>query len=206
MKTFIVVGSHRPQSESARVAAVLSKHLQKRTDAPHEVEILDLGKTPLPLWDEELWSEEPSKWDALWKPWSEKLKHCDSLIVISPEYAGTAPAALKNFFLLSTGGQIAHKPALLVAVSSGVGGAYPIAELRMSSYKNSHVLYLPEQLIIRKVNELFVSDDSSFWSEEESYLRKRIDFALNQLAHYSLALSQMRRSSEFSFIEFPYGM
>lgn len=39
------------------------------------------------------------------------------------------PAALKNLFLLCTGGEIAHKPALIVAVASGQGGADLVAEL-----------------------------------------------------------------------------
>jgi hypothetical protein len=40
---------------------------------------------------------------------------------------------------------------LIIAVSGGAGGgAYPVAELRMSSYKNSRICYLPEHLIVRQ--------------------------------------------------------
>ena len=49
-------------------------------------------------------------------------------------------------------GEFAHKPGLIVSISSGNGGAYPISELRSSSYKNSHILWIPENIIIRKSN------------------------------------------------------
>jgi NAD(P)H-dependent FMN reductase len=206
MKTVIVVGSHRPKSESARVAEVLKRHLTRITGTHGSIDTIDLGQSPLPLWDEEMWSDAPSKWGQLWSPLSDKLKAADSFIVISPEYAGMAAATLKNFFLFATSGQLAHKPGLIVSVSSGTGGAYPVAELRMSSYKNSHLCYIPEQLIVRKVNDLFHSEEPASWGPEETLLRKRFDFSLNQLLHYSRALKQMRESPSFQWTEFPYGM
>ena len=42
---------------------------------------------------------------------------------------------------------------LIVSISSGNGGAYPISELRSSSYKNSHILWIPENIIIRNVKQ-----------------------------------------------------
>ena len=65
------------------------------------------------------------------------------------------PAALKNFFLLwAATGELSHKPALPCAVSAGEGGAYVISELRMSSYKNNRLCWLPEQLIARQVKSI----------------------------------------------------
>jgi len=54
-----------------------------------------------------------------------------------------APAGLKNFFLYAGNTALAHKPAYLVGISASRGGSYPIAELRMSSYKNSYLCYIP---------------------------------------------------------------
>ena len=64
-----------------------------------------------------------------------------------------APAGLKNFFLLA-GSTLAHKPAMIVGVSSGRGGRYPIAELRSSSYKNTKVVYVPDHLYIDKCEDM----------------------------------------------------
>ena len=67
---------------------------------------------------------------------------------------------MKNFFLLwAATGELSHKPALPCAVSAGEGGAYVISELRMSSYKNNRLCWLPEQLIARQVKSI-CNDDS----------------------------------------------
>ena len=52
---------------------------------------------------------------------------------------------LLNIFLLCGNGEFSHKPGLIVSVSSGNGGAYPIAELRSSSYKNTHIMWIPRK-------------------------------------------------------------
>ena len=59
----------------------------------------------------------------------------------------------KNFFLICNKGELAHKPGLIVSISSGNGGAYPVSELRSSSYKNTHIMWIPEQIIIRNVEQ-----------------------------------------------------
>jgi NAD(P)H-dependent FMN reductase len=49
---------------------------------------------------------------------------------------------------------VAHKPALLVSVSSGRGGAFPINQMRQLGYKNNRIMYLPEHLIVRSVEKV----------------------------------------------------
>ena len=140
MKIGIICGSHRPDSQSGKVARHIEKVLldQGLCDATW---LYDLGGNPLPLWDEGIWSGD-EQWQQILAPLSEELKSCDGFVVVSPEWHGMAPAGLKNFFLMWTaGGELAHKPALIVTVSTADGGSYPIAELRMSSYKNSRICY-----------------------------------------------------------------
>ena len=62
MKIGVIVGSHRSDSESAKVGRFLSKVLSS-TDGV-SIWSLDLGKTPLPLWDEELWRNGP-QWSMM---------------------------------------------------------------------------------------------------------------------------------------------
>jgi hypothetical protein len=114
-----------------------------------------------------------------------------------------APAALKNFFLLCRSGEIAHKPACLVGVSAGVGGAYPIAELRMSSYKNTHVCYIPEQIVVRGVEDVLHDGPQS---DPERSLRARINYALGVLVAYGAALRAVRASGCIDLERYPYGM
>ena len=71
------------------------------------------------------------------------VKKSDGFILVVPEYGGMATPVAKNIFLLCGNGEFAHKPGLIVSVSSGNVGAYPKSELRMSSYKNTHIMWIP---------------------------------------------------------------
>ena len=117
-----------------------------------------------------------------------------------------APAGLKNFFLMWGKGELAHKPALIVAVSSADGGSYPIAELRMSSYKNNRICYLPEHLIIRNVNTVFNADSSENTDTAQAYFDQRLMYCLTMLKEYGLAFRQIRASGAASLTNFISGM
>jgi NAD(P)H-dependent FMN reductase len=202
MKFAIVSGSHRAESQSGKVARYIAKRL---TALNHSFSsyLFDLGKTPLPLWDESLWQGNSALADQ-WKPISSELASSDAIIIIAPEWAGMAPAALKNFMLYACDGGLYHKPGLLVGVSAARNGAYPIAELRSSSYKNTHLQYISEHVIIRFVNDVLNLEEPE--SEEDALLRKRIDYSLGVLAEYGKALKQVRASGVLNHKEFPYGM
>ena len=115
------------------------------------------------------------------------------------------PSGLKNFFLMWGKGELAHKPALIVAVSAGDGGAYPVAELRMSSYKNNRLCYIPEQLIVRHV-ESVLNDTGDNNPEADTYFRDRSLFALRLLREYALALRAVRDSGLTVDARFKNGM
>ncbi len=201
MKTQIISGSHRANSQSMRVAQYLKSRIVGKGGT---ASITDLSHSKLPLWDEGVWAGEES-WKQVWSPIEAELKAADSLIVISPEYAGMASPALKNFFLFCGGDLLAHKPALLVSVTVSVtNGAYPIQELRGSGYKNSHLLYLPEHLIVREVEHRFHGETAS--GEADGYLRKRAGYCLDLLSHYEKALLQVRQSGVVNLQDYPFGM
>ena len=114
------------------------------------------------------------------------------------------PSVLKNFFLLYTAQQFAHKPALIVTVSAGIGGSYPVNELRISSYKNSRLCYLPEHLIVREVGTIFNGKEDDNKGTEE-YISKRADACLDILLAYSDALKGAREVMP-DMSDFPNGM
>lgn len=198
MLNYVVIsGSGRPQSESARVGEYLRQRLidLQLSDDSH-CSLIDLGTSPLPLW--------PEHNDALWQDYAQRLQAADGFIVITPEWHGMVSPALKNFFVLASSAELAHKPALLVGVSSGLGGAYPLSELRSSSFKNNRLCYIPEHLIVRHVNDMLhpgpVIDDN------DERLRPRIDYALGVLSHYTEALRSVRAAVDMSVPEFANGM
>jgi NAD(P)H-dependent FMN reductase len=205
MKIGIISGSHRPPSQSGKVARYIETALQQQ-GLCDETWLYDLGGNPLPLWDEGVW-EGSAQWQEILTPLSDELKSCDAFVIVSPEWHGMAPAGLKNFFLMWTaGGEVAHKPALIVTVSVADGGSFPVAELRMSSYKNSRICYLPEHLIIRYVDTVFNDDPAQNKPSAQEYFEDRLTYCLEILREYALAFRQIRASGKTSLQKYTSGM
>lgn len=204
MKISIISGSHRKVSQSEKVARYIQQTLESQGICENTW-LFSLAGNPLPLWDETIWEDNPD-WNQRLGPISSELASSDGFVVISPEWHGQVPSGLKNFFLMWGKGELAHKPALIVTVSSGDGGAYPVAELRMSSYKNNRICYIPEQIIVRKVETVLNEDPQRNNLEADTYFRERIGYALNILKQYALALEQVRASGATDRSKFKNGM
>lgn len=202
MRIAIIVGSHRLGSESTRVGAFLAASLH-RLDATVDVDTIDLAGNPLPLWDESAWQPDSALVTA-WKPFRDRLRKADGLVVVTPEWAGTVPPGVKNLLLLAGAKEVGHKPGLIVAVSSGRGGAYPVAELRVSGTKNNRLLWIPEQVLVQDVGEVLHGNEPA--GDRDAWLRRRIDFALGILLAYTRALRPVRESGITDHPDFPYGM
>jgi len=203
VKIGVIIGSHRKDSQSAKLGRYLTEVLSTRDDV--RTWTLDLGKTPLPLWDEDLWNE-GAQWSTI-PELKAQLDACDGFVVISPEWHGMVPAALKNFFLLwAATGELSHKPALPCAVSAGEGGAYVIAELRMSSYKNNRLCWIPEQLIARQVTSICNDDEEQNNADLHTPFAERSRYALDLLIAYAGALSPIRASGLVDHKTFMNGM
>jgi len=200
MKIAIISGSHRHNSESDRVAAFVAKELYLQGESPNTI---SLAGNPYPLWDEERWQESP-RWDTAWSPTSATLKASGAFVFVVPEWGGMVPPGLKNFFLLCQSGELAHKPALIISLSSGINGAYPIAELRASSYKNTRICYLPEQVIVRTCQKVLLGEQNS--NQGEAEIRERLVYSLRLLREYAKALEGVRTSGVVDLVRFPFGM
>jgi len=203
MKISIINGSHRENSQSLKVA----KYIQGVLDAgiSEQSWLCSLASNPLPLWDQGVWDGDP-KWQELLPPIKEQLSSSDAFVVITPEWHGQVPAGLKNFFLLFGKNELGHKPALIVSVSAGDGGAYPVAELRMSSYKNSRICYIPEHVIVRHVEKVLNDSAEDNDARSDPYIRERLQWSLNMLKQYAMALKQVRDSGATETDKFKNGM
>lgn len=204
MKLGIISGSHRNPSQSMKVARFIERTLIDQGLAD-EVWTYSLADNPLPLWDQGIWDAE-EHWETLLNPIRAQLQSCDGLVVISPEWHGQVPAGLKNFFLMCSKKELGNKPALIVAVSSADGGAYPVAELRMSSYKNNRLCYIPEQVIVRNVESVLNDDPADNNAGADGYFRERITWALSVLKEYAVALRAVRASGVADNDKFKNGM
>jgi NAD(P)H-dependent FMN reductase len=196
----VISGSDRTGSASAKVAEHVAGLLRERSSTTC-VEVLDLSQSVLPLWQEGIEHLGPAVLGD-WVSCSRLLDGSDGFVVVVPEWGGMAPPALKNLFLLcDRTWQLADKPALLIGVSSGPGGAYPVAELRMSSYKNTRICYIPEQVIIRDVEDLF-DGVTLVRSPEAQRLNRQLLHAVDLLLQYADALVKVRMSGVRDHDEF----
>ena len=203
MKITVICGSHRKEAQSLKVAKYIQRTLAD--GICDEAALVSLADNPLPLWDMGVW-EGDAKWPPLLDPIRAELQSSDGFVVVTPEWHGQVPAGLKNFFLLFGKNELGHKPAMIVAVSSADGGAYPVAELRMSSYKNNRICYLPEHLIVRNVESVLNEDAENNNADADRYFRERSLYALNILKQYALALAQVRASGATDLSQFKNGM
>jgi len=149
---------------------------------------LDLANASLPLWSSDK-KNGKGVWGETWNSISDNLKKSDGFILVVPEYGGMATPASKNIFLLCDNGELAHKPGLIVSVSSGNGGAYPISELRSSSYKNTHLMWIPENIIIRNVEEF---NPGAHGDNIPEWLDDRINYVLNLFLAYVSNMKPLR--------------
>lgn len=199
MNIGIVIGSMQPESNSAKVGRYIDRQLQHR--GLHGI-TLDLGKAPLPLWDS---TDGDDSWAARFQTIREQFTACEGFVLISPEYHGMVPAALKNALLHFGSAVLAHKPAYIVGVSSWTGGAYPVAELRMSSSKNNRLCFTPEHCIVRHADQVLNSEEQP-QDEEDRHIRQRLDYGLALLVEYAYALKQVRDSAVIDHTLFANGM
>ena len=202
MKVGIISGSHRINSQSIKIARWVENRLTSLA-LTQRVYTLELATANIPFWDEGMWNGE-EKWKSIWSKHSTELTACDAFVIIAPEYGGMVPPALKNIFLLCSNQELAHKPALIVGVSAGRSGSYPIVELRMSGYKNTRICYLPDHMIIREAEKMFLAEEPQ--SPVETDVRARLDYFLRVLKEYAKALSTVRASGVIDTKSFPNGL
>lgn len=172
-----------------------------------DTDIIDLADEDIPFWHEGAWNKS-SDLSKRMTPYQERVEEADGLILLAAEWAGMVPAALKNFLLYLSAQQCAHKPALIVGVSSGRGGKYPMTELRISGYKNNRMLYLPDHLIVQDCEKVMNDSDLTSGSEADQYIKKRADHTLGVLATYAKYHKMMRDEAgdKLSHPDYPFGM
>jgi len=200
-KYVVISGSTRVNSESSKVAQQVIKSLQE-ADAGQDVDYVDLSSANIPNWSEAFWGDQPPspEWSAV----SNKLKQCQAVVIVSPEWNGMVPPELMNIFLLASKDELAHKPAMIVGVSSGAGGTYPVAQLRNFGAKNTRLVYMPDHVIVKDVCNVFNEDTPV--SDDDKYLRDRLLYSSRMLKEYADAFVSIRESGVYDRASFPFGM
>lgn len=198
MNITIISWSHR-SAGSYKTADFVEARLQDKNITTTRI---NLSEVVLPLRTEDRWDPESDISKDTLASIRETLVQSDGFVIISPERSGMVAPGLKNFFLLASDQhEFAHKAALLVWVSAGRWWAYPIAELRMSSYKNTKICYLPDHVIVRDIENVLNTHDM-----EDSRIKHRLDRSLDMLLEYGQALTAMRDNTDLDLMQHKNGM
>ncbi len=197
-KIAIINGSTRQNSQSIKIANYLKAEIEKKN---LNSEILDLSEKILPIYDDrDLELSENKDLKNLVEGISEVLITSDGIIFVSPEWDGMFSVGILNL-LHYIDKELADKPVLLVSVSSGRGGRYPLLQARSMGYKNKRFVIVPESIFIDFVEKNFV--DGKF---VENIMTERIEYDLNVLIEYAKALKLVRESGVINYEKYPNGI
>jgi NAD(P)H-dependent FMN reductase len=131
MKICIISASVRTGRNSHRVALFFKNYIAKNKLG--QVEILDLAAYNFPVFDERLKFQKQPLDKA--KEFAAKINSADGVLIVTPEYNGGYPAALKNAVDLLVD-EWKRKPIAISTVSSGTfGGSQVITSLQFSLWK-----------------------------------------------------------------------
>jgi NAD(P)H-dependent FMN reductase len=195
MKIVVISGSMRKESQSLKVSNWLAQHVGT---LGLDSQVVDLHELKLPIYDDGE-TEAPMATKLL-----SDLETADAAVFVSPEWNGMMSHGLMNMQHYVEK-QLAHKPIMLVGVSSGRNGHYPLAQMRQIGYKNNQYVISPEALLVQGVNNMLNDHDMN--EEDSDYsVKKRADYALKVLVEYAKALAFVRSSGVVDYDSFKNGV
>ncbi len=146
----ILSSSVRVGRHSHRVAMYFKKYIEENKLA--SVEIIDLNEYQFPIFDERLRFQKNPTPQML--DFSTRIKNTDGVLIVTPEYNGGYPAALKNAVDLLYD-EWHRKPIAISTVSDGIfGGSQVITSLQFSLWK-IRAWTVPAMFPIPKVDKSF---------------------------------------------------
>ena len=146
----IISSSVRTGRASHRVALFFKNFCIDQKIA--EAEIIDLKQYNFPLFDERLKYQKDPPPDVL--EFASRIKQADGIVIVTPEYNGGYPAALKNAIDLLYEDWY-KKPVGLVAVSDGdFGGTQVITSLEFTLWK-MQAWVIPARFHVQRVDKSY---------------------------------------------------
>jgi NAD(P)H-dependent FMN reductase len=143
----IISGTNRPDSSAAKVAKIVMGHYQSADIQASMLSLLDLGPE---IFAPAAYAKKPQSMVAL----QERIYAAAGLHVVTPEYNGSFPGALKYFIdLLKFPQSFDRKPVALVGESDGMWGALRAVEHLQGifGYRNAHIY--PDRVFIPQIKQ-----------------------------------------------------
>lgn len=148
----LISGTNRPGSQTRRVVAQLEAIYQ---ELKVETKTLDLADLPQEIFNPSSYEKKPGSFE----PFAKAVLDADGLVVVTPEYNGSAPGILKYFIdMLEFPESFERRPVCFVGLAAGLWGALRSVEQlqQVFGYRNAHIY--PERVFLPKIFELL--DDS----------------------------------------------
>jgi NAD(P)H-dependent FMN reductase len=187
IKLPLLLGTVRVGRRSENVA----RHLLAILDADPRFhpELLDLATYRFGLLEQR--PSEMAKPPEALNAFSQRLREADALLIVSPEYKGGIPGALKNAIDFLEPEILLRKPVGICTVSAGgFGGLQCLLQLRMAVFALGGVP-IPESILISRVQDRF--DDGGGLRNGSKALET--DRFLEELYFYAQALKQARQGA-----------
>lgn len=174
MSNIIIISSSvRIGRNSDRVALYFKKYIEENKLAT--AEIADLNAYQFPIFNERLKYQKNPSAETL--AFAEKIKSADGVLIVTPEYNGGYPAALKNVVDLLYD-EWFRKPTAIATVSGGgFGGTQVITSLQFSLWK-MRAWTVPAMFPVPKVQEAF---DEQGNATDKAATDKRAAVFVNEL-------------------------
>lgn len=145
----IISGTNRPHSHALKVARVLTEAYGA---ANIPTELFSLTDMPQEAYQPAAYANKPAQFIAI----QQRVVSSSGLHVVTPEYNGSFPGALKYFIdLLKFPESFDQKPVAFVGEANGMwGGLRSVEQLQMVfGYRNAHMY--PDRVFIPNVNKAF---------------------------------------------------
>lgn len=185
MSNIIILSSSvRTGRNSDRVALYFKKYMEENNLA--NAEIVDLNVYQFPIFNERLKFQPNPTAQTL--EFAEKIKSSDGIVIVTPEYNGGYPAALKNVVDLLYD-EWHRKPTAIATVSNGgFGGTHVVTSLQFSLWKMK-AWTVPAMFPVPKVQDAF---DEQGNATDKAVTDKRADAFIKELLWCIEATNRMK--------------
>jgi NAD(P)H-dependent FMN reductase len=168
----LIIGTNRPGSNTRKVA----RHVEEiYAELRVPMQVLDLAQLPPEIFSSASYMEKPKSF----LPFAEAVVKSSGLVIVSPEYNGGVPGALKYFIdMLKFPESFEHKPVAFVSVANGMwGGLRAVEQLQMIfGYRNAHSY--PDRVFVPTVGKQLDADGKLLDAALDARLKKQcIGFA-----------------------------
>lgn len=165
----IVIGTNRPQNLTTKVSLQVEEIFKKKKIS---YRVIDIGKLPNESFTKQIYVQKNQQLlEAI-----EQIKNSKGIYILTPEYNGSIPGALKQFIdSWAFPDCWINKKVAFVGLASGEwGGIRPVEHLQgIFSYRDTFIY--PKRVFIKNINKVFAENNNSLSKDLLERLEKQIE-------------------------------